>query len=147
LMRGFQKYRRNWILTMAFWGSLSQGKNVLPDGLNWLRYFAGNSKKPLWEFNFFHIFGIPSSSRHEKHCQILQTLFWVFQNSRNSQWLVIREAHTALPVQALGKKCLFMYFLWGNIYHVFQKFLFIYLTRIYMVASGLEIPSSWGASC
>ena len=32
-------------------------------------------KKPPWEFNFFHIFGIPSSSRHEKYCQIFQTLF------------------------------------------------------------------------
>ena len=39
----------------------------------------------MWEFNFFHIFGIPSSSRHEKRCQILQSLFWVFQYSRNSQ--------------------------------------------------------------
>ena len=27
-----------------FEGRLRQGKNVLPDGLNWLRYFAGNSK-------------------------------------------------------------------------------------------------------
>ena len=27
-----------------FEGRIRQGKNVLPDGLNWLRYFAGNSK-------------------------------------------------------------------------------------------------------
>ena len=27
-----------------FEGRLRQGKNVLPDGLNWLCYFAGNSK-------------------------------------------------------------------------------------------------------
>ena len=27
-----------------FEGRPRQGKNVLPDGLNWLRYFAGNSK-------------------------------------------------------------------------------------------------------
>ena len=33
----------------------------------------------------FHIFGIPSSSRHEKCCQIHQTLFGVFHRSRNSQ--------------------------------------------------------------
>ena len=51
-----------------FEGRLRQGKNMLADGLNWLCYFAGNS-----------------SSRHEKRCQILQTLFWVFQYSRNSQ--------------------------------------------------------------
>ena len=61
-----------------FEGRLRQGKNVLPDGLNWLCYFAGSSKS-------HHIFGIPSSSRHEKCWQILQTLFWVFQYSRNSQ--------------------------------------------------------------
>ena len=69
-----------------FDGRLRQGKNVLPDGLNWLCYFAGSSRKPSWEFNFFHIFGIPSSGRHKKRCQILQTLFWVFQYSRNSQF-------------------------------------------------------------
>ena len=40
-------------------------------------------KKPPWEFNFVHIFGIPSSSRHEKCCQMLQTLFWLFQCSKN----------------------------------------------------------------
>ena len=27
-----------------FEGRLRQGKNVLPDGLNWLNYFAGSSK-------------------------------------------------------------------------------------------------------
>ena len=27
-----------------FEGRLRQGKNVLPDGLNWLRYFASSSK-------------------------------------------------------------------------------------------------------
>ena len=27
-----------------FEGRLKQGKNVLPDALNWLFYFAGNSK-------------------------------------------------------------------------------------------------------
>ena len=27
-----------------FEGRLRQGKNVLPDGLNWLCFFAGNSK-------------------------------------------------------------------------------------------------------
>ena len=45
------------------------------------------SQKPSWEFSYFHISGIPSSSRHEKCCQILQKLFGVFQYSRNSQFL------------------------------------------------------------
>ena len=43
----------------------------------------------LFEGYFFHIFGIPSSSRHEKRCQILQTLFWVFQYSKNSQCFIL----------------------------------------------------------
>jgi hypothetical protein len=30
-----------WLL---FEGRVKQGKNVLPDGLNWLCYFAGSSK-------------------------------------------------------------------------------------------------------
>ena len=71
-----------------FEGRLRQGKNVLPDGLNWLCYFAGNSKSQREHSISFHIFGIPSLSRHEKCCQILQTLFWVFQYSRNSQCYV-----------------------------------------------------------
>ena len=35
-------------------------------------------KKPSLGFNFLHIFRIPSSSRHEKCCLSLQTLFWDF---------------------------------------------------------------------
>ena len=79
-MRGFQNYERNLILTMAFWATCK----------------IAHLKKPLWEFNFFYIFGIPSSSRHEKCCQILQTLFWVFQYSRNSQCGVQQASTTYL---------------------------------------------------
>ena len=44
-MRGFQKYGRTWILTVVFQRqTIRQGKNELPDGLNWLCYFAGTSK-------------------------------------------------------------------------------------------------------
>ena len=32
---------------------------------------------------FLHPFSIHSSSRHEKHCQKLQRLFWLFQFSKN----------------------------------------------------------------
>ena len=42
-------------------------------------------KEVLKPNNSFHIFRILSSSRHEKCCQILQTLFWVFRYSRNPQ--------------------------------------------------------------
>ena len=34
-------------LWWLFEGRLRQGKNVLPNGLNWLCYFAGNSKSHL----------------------------------------------------------------------------------------------------
>ena len=52
-----------------------QCKNGLPEGLNWLCYFTGSSKSQREN-------SILSSSRNEKCCQILQTLFWVFQYSR-----------------------------------------------------------------
>ena len=83
LMRGFQKYARNWILTMAFWATCKIAQPIQPI---WQHIFAlpwSALKKPPWEFNFFHIFGIPSSSRHEKCCQMLQTLFWLFQWPKN----------------------------------------------------------------
>ena len=72
-----------------FEGRPRQGKNVLPDWLNWLCYLAGSSK-PSWEFNFLHIFGIPSSSRHGKRCKMLQTLFLLFQCSKNQLWFVLK---------------------------------------------------------
>ena len=91
LIRGFQKYKQNWILTMAFWVTCKITQPIQPI---WQHIFAlpkSALKKPPWEFNFFHIFEIPSSSRHEKCCQILQTLFWVFQYSRNSQWQMSKK--------------------------------------------------------
>ena len=67
-----------------FDGRLIQGKNMLPDGLNWLCYFAGSSKSHRENSISFIFFGFPSPNRHEHCFQILQTLFWVFQYSRNS---------------------------------------------------------------
>ena len=40
-------------------------------------------KRPPWKNFFFHFFSIDSSSRHEKRCQMLQRLFWLFQCSKN----------------------------------------------------------------
>ena len=68
---------------MAFWATCKIAQPIQPI---WQHIFAlpwSALKKPPWEFNFFHIFGIPSSSRHEKRCQMLQTLFWLFQYSKN----------------------------------------------------------------
>ena len=96
----------------------------------WQHIFALSAsvlKKPPWEFNFFHIFGIPSSSRHEKCCQILQTLFWVFQYSRNSQCEAKRNAQPQKEVclrRDLCRNC-------TRIYHmpVFETFLNCILFR------------------
>ena len=83
LMRGFQNYERNWILMMAFWATCKIAKPIQPI---WQHIFAmplSALKKPPWEFNFFHIFGIPLSSRHEKCCQMLERLFALCHHSRN----------------------------------------------------------------
>ena len=39
-----------------FEGRLRQGKNLLPDGLNWLCYFAGSSKREFCENSISFIF-------------------------------------------------------------------------------------------
>ena len=44
LIRGFQKIEEVEFSWWLFEGRLRQGKNVLPNGLNWLCYFAGSSK-------------------------------------------------------------------------------------------------------
>ena len=64
LMRGFQKYGKNLVLTES---RLRQGKNVLPDGLNWLCYFAGSSKSHCECSISFKI--VVKSSKH---------FFWYF---------------------------------------------------------------------
>ena len=71
---------------MAFWATCKIAQPIQPI---WQHIFAlprSALKRPSWEFNFFHIFGIPSSSRHEKRCQMLQTLFWLLQCSKNPRW-------------------------------------------------------------
>ena len=52
----------------------------------WQQFFAlpwFALKKPSWG-----IFAIPSSSRHEKCGQMLETLFWLFQCSKNPLCIV-----------------------------------------------------------
>ena len=75
LMRGLQKlnsvdgFLRADQKSAARWAGLAE--------LFW-RYL----KKPLWDFNFLHIFAIPLSSRPEKHWQMLERLFGGFRHSR-----------------------------------------------------------------
>jgi hypothetical protein len=50
LMRGFQKYARNWILTMAFWATCKIAQPIQPI---WQHIFAlswSALKKPPWDF-------------------------------------------------------------------------------------------------
>ena len=62
-----------------FEGRLRQGKNVLPDGLNWLCYFAGSSKSHgVNSISFIFSESPHQVHRHEKRCQILQTIFGYF---------------------------------------------------------------------
>ena len=58
------------------YGDFGQSKKLLPDGLNPIL--------PMWNFISFAYFTIPSSSRHEKCCQMLERLFVVFDHSRNT---------------------------------------------------------------
>ena len=67
-------------LRWLFEGRLRQCKTVLPDRLNWLCYFAGSSKSHRENSISFILLETP-----EKCCHILQTLFQVFQYSRNSR--------------------------------------------------------------
>ena len=56
---------------------------MLPDGLNWLRYFAGSSKSHHSNSIYFIFLGSP----HQVDIKILSNppdTFWVFQYSRNS---------------------------------------------------------------
>ena len=98
-----------------FEGRLRQGKSVLPDGLNWLCYLAGSSKSHC--------------------CQILQTLFWVFQYSRNSQCLytnfILRLIDTAEPNSMLKK----LSFLMDSEQDAFQLVL---LSRLTPIPFGLQ---------
>ena len=67
---------------MAFWATCKIGQPIQPI---WWQSFAlswSALKKPSWGLNFLHIFEIPSSSRHEKRCQMLKRHFGVFEYSR-----------------------------------------------------------------
>ena len=126
-MRGFQKYERNWILTMAFWATCKIAQPIQPI---WQHIFAlpwSALKKPPWEFNFFHIFGIPSSSSHEKRCQMLRLLFWLFQCSKNPRWVAL-PSRTHTPF--LPK----------------MKFRDHFLYKKAVTQSGMFIISSWKVS-
>ena len=86
LIRRFQKYERNCIFPVAFWGQSKAGQKCAARWAELAVLFYWLLKKPLWEFNFFHIFGIPLSSRHEIFCQMLERLFVLFHHFRNITW-------------------------------------------------------------
>ena len=53
--------------------------------------------------NIFHVYLMHSLSRHEKHCQMLHTLFGVFQYSRNTGWVTTNEIFLQQPVFSVHK--------------------------------------------
>ena len=61
-----------------FEGRLRQGKNALPDGQNWLFYFAGSSKSHRENSISFIFLDSCHQVDMKKRFQILQTLFGVF---------------------------------------------------------------------
>ena len=125
---------------MVFWVTCKIAQPIQPI---WQHIFAlpwSALKKPPWEFNFLHIFRIPSSSRHEKCCQLLQTLFWVFQYSRNSHCIHLISAQTKEGTKCIKAKerlrayCHDMYIYWD-----FWEFLWDFVLGI-----GFQIPIGEG---
>ena len=82
LMRGLQKFARIFNFMMSFSFTCKIGQPMKPIGQQFLALFWSALRKPLWELNFLHIFGIHSSSKHETFCQMLEKLFTVFHHSR-----------------------------------------------------------------
>ena len=60
-----------------------RSKQLLPDGLDWLSKILQVAEKAIMIFHFLADFCNPLSSRHEKHCQMLERLQMVFHQSRN----------------------------------------------------------------
>ena len=83
---GFDNIFHVYLINMKeieFWrwlfeGRQRQGKNVLPDGLNWLCCFVGNSKSHHENSISFIFLESPHQVDMKKRCQILQTHFWVW---------------------------------------------------------------------
>ena len=57
-------------------------------------------KKSSWKKNVLHIFSINSSSKHEKRCQMLQRVFWLFQCSKNPRCIYLQFIVTYLTAPA-----------------------------------------------
>ena len=61
-----------------FEGRLRQGKNVLPDGLNWLCYFAGSSKSHLENSISFIFLESPHQVDMKNLVKSFKHFFWYF---------------------------------------------------------------------
>ena len=93
LMRGFQKMEEIEFSRWLFEGRLRQGKNVLPDGLNWLCYFAGNSNNHR-ENSISFIFLESSHQVDMKNFVKSSKHFFGYFNTL--------ETHSVLTVHAMG---------------------------------------------
>ena len=138
---------------MAFWATCKIAQPVQPI---WQHIFAlpwSALKKPPWEFNFFHIFGNPSSNRHEKRCQMLQTLFWLFQGSKNPRWIVL-TCHGFVCIHS-GKQEKYICTIFENRKVLFERQLFflsifihyqVWLFRESFLKLILQLKSRWNIS-
>ena len=97
-----------------FEGRLRQGKNVLPDGLNWLCYFAGNSKSHHENSISFIFLESPHQVDMKDVVKSSKHFFWVFQYSRNSQWLSILTLFT-LGWKVEGSDFVYSFWRWVHI--------------------------------
>ena len=71
-------------------------------------------KRPPWKNIFLHFFSIDSSSRHEKRWQMLQTLFLLFQCSKNPQFCFFSR---------MKPHCLlFVILIWAQLPHYLEDF-------------------------
>ena len=78
-----------------FEGRLRQGKNVLPDGLNWLCYFAGNSKSHRENLIFFISLESPHQVDLKKVVKSSKPFFGYF-NTLETQCPVLTKMITKL---------------------------------------------------
>ena len=75
---------------------LRQGKNVLPDGLNWLCYFAGNSKSHRENLIFFISLESPHQVDLKKVVKSSKHFFGYF-NTLETQSGLSSEIFSTLP--------------------------------------------------
>ena len=87
---------------------------MLPDGVNWLCYFAGNSKSHRENSFSFIFLEFPHQLDMKNVVKSSKHFFGVFQYSRNSQWLSILTLFT-LGWKVEGSDFVYSFWRWVHI--------------------------------